>query len=64
MSLFSVTQHLDEIAVFERHTDQFQFANPDIRIVRGEVAAVDPARKILAFAGSRTVKLLLQHVVN
>lgn len=32
---------MDEIAVYERKTDQFQFNNPNITIRKGYVASVD-----------------------
>jgi hypothetical protein len=51
VSLFSITNHLDEIAVYEKKTDQFQFSNPDIEIKLGTVADVNFSEKLIVLQG-------------
>ena len=42
-----ITNHLEEVSVFERTADRFQMSNPLIDIVLGEVLSIDTVNKII-----------------
>jgi cell fate (sporulation/competence/biofilm development) regulator YmcA (YheA/YmcA/DUF963 family) len=36
-TIFTHTQHLEEVSVFERTTEQFIFHNPDVEVIHAAV---------------------------
>lgn len=42
-----ITNHLEEVSVFERAADRFCLENPRIRIVHGQVSSIDTVNKIV-----------------
>lgn len=50
-SVFRVTEHLEEVVVYERSTDNFKSANPRISMVNGKVRGVDYALQQVHYTG-------------
>lgn len=53
-SVFRVTEHLEEVVVYERSTDNFQLANPRISIINGKVRGVDYTLQQVHYTGKYT----------
>ena len=45
--VMKITNHLEEVSVFERSADRFCIENPRIRIVHGQVSSIDTVNKIV-----------------
>lgn len=54
-SIFKISSHLDEVAVYEKKTDQFQFDNPNIDIITGHVTGIDIANQSVELQGALAV---------
>ena len=50
-SIFRVTDHLDEITVYERSTDKFHLDNPDINIIKCKVLRINYKTQIVTSEG-------------
>lgn len=46
-----MTDHLEELAVYERSTDNFKLDNPRISIIKGSVLGVDYDRHRVFYTG-------------
>jgi len=51
-SLFRITEHLEELSVYERSTDSFKFDNPNVEIKHCTVTGVRYEHKLIYTRGS------------
>ena len=47
--VMKITNHLEQLSVFERTADSFRIGNPNIKVVHALVASIDTVRKIVHF---------------
>jgi thioredoxin reductase len=45
--VMKITNHLEEVSVFERTADRFSLDNPGIRVIQGSVLSIDTSNKIV-----------------
>ena len=44
-----ITNHLEEVTVFESTADSFRLSNPNIKVIHGLVSSIDTKGKIIHF---------------
>jgi NADPH-dependent 2,4-dienoyl-CoA reductase/sulfur reductase-like enzyme len=45
--VMKITNHLEELSVFERTADRFSLDNPGIRVIHGSILSIDTSNKIV-----------------
>jgi NADPH-dependent 2,4-dienoyl-CoA reductase/sulfur reductase-like enzyme len=45
--VMKITNHLEEVSVFERTADRFSLDNPGIRVIHGSILSIDTSNKII-----------------
>jgi hypothetical protein len=57
-----ITNHLEEIAVYERKSDAFRLLNPHIEVIQDTVISLDPKLKIIALQSGSFLAPVLFHI--
>jgi hypothetical protein len=58
-----ITNHLEEIAVYERKSDAFRLLNPHIEVIQDTVISLDPKLKIIALQSGSFLAPVLFHIL-
>jgi NADH dehydrogenase FAD-containing subunit len=54
-----ITNHLEEISVYERRSDAFRLLNPHIEVIQDSVTSLDPKSKLISLHSGQLFEFLV-----
>ena len=59
-----ITNHLEEVTVFESTADSFRLSNPNIKVIHGLVSSIDTTSKIIHFKAEEVDGMTFFVIIN